>query len=137
MSALTAERTLLSVKDAIVEFGTTGGTIRALDGVSLEIAPGEIVAVVGESGCGKTTLARAVLGLQPLASGRIDLGGKQVRGATAGMSEVVGMVWQDPYASLNPRWQVGRSVLEPTQLAGRRGDAEAIFEEVGLDRQFV
>lgn len=57
---------LLEIRDVAVEFGVSGGTVRALDGVSLTVNPGETVAVVGESGCGKTTLARAVLGLQSL-----------------------------------------------------------------------
>jgi oligopeptide/dipeptide ABC transporter ATP-binding protein len=130
---------LLSVRDVRVEFGVAGGTVRALDGVSLTVNPGETVAVVGESGCGKTTLARAVLGLQPLAGGEIELDGQRVHGTTRALGEKVGMVWQDPYASLNPRWRVGRSVLEPLALAGQRRSRqpEAIFEEVGLDPKFV
>lgn len=90
------------------------------------------MAVVGESGCGKTTLARAVLGLQPLGGGEIDLLGKQVKGTTRGLAERVGMVWQDPYASLNPKWKVGRSITEPTVLSRKRKPAEELLEEVGL-----
>jgi len=111
--------------------------IRALDGVSLRVEKGQIVAVVGESGCGKTTLARAVLGLQPLDSGRIDLAGVEVRGTPRGIAEKVGMVWQDPFASLDPRWKVGRAVLEPVRIMGKRADAKAIFEEVGLSADLV
>ncbi|MFX9038755.1 ATP-binding cassette domain-containing protein, partial [Acinetobacter baumannii] len=55
-------RPVLEVQDLCVEFSTAGGTVRAVDGVSLEVHEGETLAVVGESGCGKTTLARAVLG---------------------------------------------------------------------------
>ncbi|HWA83501.1 MAG TPA: ABC transporter ATP-binding protein [Fimbriimonadaceae bacterium] len=128
---------LLDVSDAHVHFHAPGGTIRALDGVSLSVEKGQIVAVVGESGCGKTTLARAVLGLQPLHSGRIELDGREVTGTPRGIAEKVGMVWQDPYASLDPRWLVGRSVLEPMQIVGKSGDAGAIFEEVGLSRDLV
>lgn len=128
---------LLDVEDAVVEFRVPGGTVRALDGVSLTVWPGEIVAVVGESGCGKTTLARSVLGLQPLARGKIVLTGQEVQGTPRRLAERVGMVWQDPYASLNPKWRVGRSVLEPMALSGRRGVSSEIFEEVGLDPQFV
>lgn len=124
---------VLEVRDVCVEFAATGGTVRALDGVSLTVAPGEIVAVVGESGCGKTTLARAVLGLQPMTHGEIELDGTAVRGTSRHMAEHVGMVWQDPYASLNPKWSVGRSVVEPLRLSGKSGDARAIFTEVGLD----
>ncbi|HVT13028.1 MAG TPA: ABC transporter ATP-binding protein [Fimbriimonadaceae bacterium] len=128
---------LLQVSDVHVHFHAPGGTIRALDGVSLAVDKGQIVAVVGESGCGKTTLARAVLGLQPLHAGRIDLDGREVKGTPRGIAEKVGMVWQDPYASLDPRWRVGRSVLEPMQIVGKSGDAGAIFEEVGLSRDLV
>lgn len=127
---------LLEVKDARVEFGVGGGSVRALDGVSLTVNPGETVAVVGESGCGKTTLARAVLGLQPLTNGQIQLGGDRVNGPTRRMAEKVGMVWQDPYASLNPKWKVGRSAIEPLRLTGRKGDPQAILTEVGLDPRF-
>jgi len=120
---------LLSVKEARVEFGP----VRALDGVSLELNPGETVAVVGESGCGKTTLARAVLGLQPLAGGEICMNGEPVHGTARKLAEKVGMVWQDPFASLNPKWKVGRSMLEPSKIVGRKIDAQGAFEEVGLD----
>lgn len=131
--------TLLDVKDARVEFNAHGGSVRALDGVSLQVRRGETVAVVGESGCGKTTLARTVLGLQSLAGGAINLAGDEVHGTTRRMAERVGMVWQDPYASLNPRWKVGRSVLEPLALTGRKSERtpREIFEEVGLDPKFV
>jgi oligopeptide/dipeptide ABC transporter ATP-binding protein len=128
---------ILDVRDAVVEFSAPGGRVRALDGVSLQVGPRETVAVVGESGCGKTTLARAVLGLQPLAGGEIELQGRVVRGTMRRQAETVGMVWQDPYASLNPKWKVGRAVREPMMLAGRGGSAKEIFQEVGLDPQLV
>jgi len=128
---------LLDVRNATVEFHVPGGSVRALDGVSLRVEPGETVAVVGESGCGKTTLARSVLGLQPLAGGSIVLTGEEVRGTPRRLAERVGMVWQDPYASLNPKWKVGRSVLETMHLSSKRGVAADIFKEVGLDPQFV
>lgn len=120
-------------------FSVPGGDVHALDGVSLEVTAGETVAVVGESGSGKTTLARCVLGLQRLNGGKILLDGVEVKGSSKAVAERVGMVWQDPYASLNPQWRVGKSVLEPLFLAGRGGErkAEEIFEEVGLDPRFV
>jgi len=130
-------QTLLEVKDASVEFQVIGGSVRALDGVSLTVEFGETVAVVGESGCGKTTLARSVLGLQGLVGGSIVLTGEEVKGTPRRLAERVGMVWQDPYASLNPKWKVGRSVLEAMNLSGKKGDAAAIFKEVGLDPRFV
>lgn len=128
-----SSETILRVEDAHVEFSSPGGSVRALDGVSLEVKRGEILAVVGESGCGKTTLARAVLGLQPLKSGRIHLLDREVHGVTRNQAERVGIVWQDPYASLDPRWRVGKSVVEPLRVLGKKGDPAALFQQVGLD----
>jgi len=133
---LVTNKTILQVKDAVVEFKSPQGTVRALDGVSLTVQQGETVAVVGESGCGKTTLARAVLGLQPLHQGSIQLLDREVRGTDRRMAEIVGMVWQDPYASLNPRWTVSRSLREPADLTGRKIDVPRLFTEVGLDDRF-
>ncbi len=128
---------LLDIRDVRVEFGGPGGAVRALDGVSLQVQPGETVAVVGESGCGKTTLARAVLGLQKMAAGEISLAGEKVEGVAPTNAERVGMVWQDPYASLNPKWTVGRSATEPFRIAKKKGVSGTIFEEVGLDPKMV
>jgi oligopeptide/dipeptide ABC transporter ATP-binding protein len=128
---------LLSVQDAVVEFQATGGIIRALDGVSIEVEPGETLAVVGESGCGKTTLARAILGLQPLKSGEIELKGKAITGTYKEIAQDIGMVWQDPYASLDPRWRAGRSILEAAAISGKKMSSTALFEEVGLDTALV
>jgi oligopeptide/dipeptide ABC transporter ATP-binding protein len=99
----------------------------------LDVEKGETLAVVGESGCGKTTLARCVLGLQHMTAGHIDLLGMKVEGTPKGVVERVGMVWQDPYASLDPKWSVGRSMCEPLRLAGKRRDVSEMFREVGLD----
>jgi oligopeptide/dipeptide ABC transporter ATP-binding protein len=128
---------LLKVRGAVVEFETPGGTVRALDGVSLDVRRGETLAIVGESGCGKTTLARAVLGLQPMASGTIELQGKSVTGVKRNIAQEVGMVWQDPYASLDPRWKISRSITEAARIAGRKVDAKEILTEVGLDDRFI
>jgi oligopeptide/dipeptide ABC transporter ATP-binding protein len=128
---------LLSVEDIVVEFSVQGGTVRAVDGVSFVVNAGETVAIVGESGCGKTTIARAVLGLQPTVSGNILLDGRPVRDQRHRIAEKVGMVWQDPFASLDPKWTVGRSLLEPARILGRNADAGKIFQEVGLDPRFA
>ena len=128
---------LLKVTDAVVEFPSTGGAIRALDGVSLEVMPGETLAVVGESGCGKTTLARAVLGLQPLKGGHIEMKGRTITGSYKEIAEEIGMVWQDPYASLDPKWRVGRSAIEASAIAKKPVSPSLLFEEVGLDPDLV
>ena len=129
--------TILQVNDAHVEFPTSGGVVRAMDGVSIEMQAGEILAIVGESGCGKTTLARAILGLQPLTSGSIRLLDHDVRGVSRHQAEKVGIVWQDPYASLDPRWRVGKSIVEPLRILGRKGDANQLFQMVGLDTKLM
>ncbi len=125
---------MLKVTDAVVEFA--GGT-RALDGVSMEVQPGETVAVVGESGSGKTTLARAILGLQPLKAGQVEFNGEVQTGVRARLAERVGMVWQDPYASIDPRWRVERIVREPADLLGKTLDVPALLTSVGLEPAFA
>jgi len=113
--------------------------LRAVDGVSLTLRSGESLGLVGESGCGKSTLVRAILGLDPLQSGRIRLGGAEVRAGQAmpaALRARMQVVFQDPYGSFNPRHRVGRLVAEPFHLTGRPGDARdrvaAALEEVGL-----
>lgn len=124
---------ILKVRGAQVTFPAHGGSIRALDGVDLDVNPGEIVALVGESGCGKTTLARAVLGLQPLTAGSIEVVGRRIERTPRNLAETVGMVWQDPYASLDPRWRVRKSAMESAALVGRKVDTDALLATVGLD----
>ncbi len=125
---------LLRVSDACVEFRAHGSSVKALNGVSLSVSAGECVAVVGESGSGKTTLARSILGLQKLDSGTVewlaDTPGKT-------LAQRIGMVWQDPYASLDPRWKVGRSIQEPCQIAKLPCDLPALMQQVGLDPTFA
>lgn len=111
--------------------------VKAVDGVSLAVAPGETLAVVGESGCGKTTLARAVLGLQPFSSGRIRVMGEEVKGVRPGQAKQIGMVWQDPFASLDPRWTVRRLLEEPAHVAGSAVDTAALLKDIGLDEGFL
>src|SRR5438045_2418795 len=129
--------TVLQVENAQVVFHVPGGNIRAVDDVSLTLNKGETLAVVGESGCGKTTLAKAILGLEPLSAGRILVQGISVEGNLKGLARRVGIVWQDPYASLDPRWRVGRSIAEPLVVNKFIGDALARvkegMDEVGLD----
>lgn len=128
--------TALELRDVRVEYpGPRGTRFSAVDGVRLSISKGESVAIVGESGCGKTTLARAILGLQPY-SGIIERDGKPVRGTHPSQAREVGMVWQNPFASLDAKWTTGRSVQEPLRLLGLDNDLDALFQEVGLDPDF-
>lgn len=128
-----SEFPLLRVSGVAVEFPVPGGVVRAVDGVSVEVFPGETVAIVGESGCGKTTLARAVLGLQPVVQGTIELLGMPIKQQRSRIAERVGMIWQDPFASLDPRWPVGKSVREPAAICGQAVDVPGLLREAGLD----
>ena len=106
---------LLSVQDLHVDYPTPKGSVHAVRGVSLDIAAGETVGLVGESGCGKSTLSRSIIGLEDSRSGRILLDGQDIarldRKALRPLRRRVQMVFQDPYASLNPRHSV-RDILD-------------------------
>ena len=116
-------------------------TLKAVDGVSLEIKPGECLGLVGESGCGKSTLALAIMGLIPPTHGYIRLNGHELsarqRMETA---RTVQMVFQDPYASLNPRQTVRRTLADPLRLHGITNKTEVehrvmdMMDKVGLRR---
>jgi peptide/nickel transport system ATP-binding protein len=117
-------------------------TLRAVDGVSFALQPGRTLGLVGESGCGKTTTARLVLGLLPLTAGEIRLEGETLPAAGTTrwrwLRQVMQMVYQDPLAALDRRVAVGRQVMEPLAIHGvasaveRRERALAILQSVGL-----
>jgi len=103
--------------------GKPRASVKALDGVSFAIRRGETFSLVGESGCGKSTVARCVVGLYRPTAGRIrfdgaDLAGLTSRQAMAPVRRRMQMIFQDPYASLNPRWRVRRIVAEPLVTHG-------------------
>jgi oligopeptide/dipeptide ABC transporter ATP-binding protein len=115
--------------------------VRAVNGVSLDLAVGETLGLVGESGCGKSTLGKAIMKLVPVAGGEIIVDGVDIapldRHALTNMRRKVQMIFQDPYGSLNPRSSVGRSVAQPLVLAGWKADAaaervETLLRWVGL-----
>jgi oligopeptide/dipeptide ABC transporter ATP-binding protein len=120
---------LLALHDVHVRFNTAGGVVRAVNGVSLELAAGETLGLVGESGCGKSTLGKAIMKLVPIAGGEIVVDGVDIaplgREQLAEMRRKVQMIFQDPYGSLNPRSTVGRSVAQPLVIAGWKPDATA------------
>ena len=98
------------------------GAVRAVDGVSLEVRRGETLGLVGETGCGKSTLARCVTRLQPLTSGTVEFDGRDVsalsRRALRPLRREVQMIFQDPYGALNPRRRVGSIIGDPFAIHG-------------------
>jgi oligopeptide/dipeptide ABC transporter ATP-binding protein len=113
--------------------------LQAVDDVTLEIAEGETLGLVGESGCGKSTLGRIVAGIQPPDSGAVLLGGKSIMEGETKVTTRVQTVFQDPFASLDPRMKVGEAVAEGpiahglTTRAGARAYVADWFARVGLD----
>jgi peptide/nickel transport system ATP-binding protein len=116
--------------------------LRAVDTVSFDVARGETLALVGESGCGKSTVARLIVGLYPLSRGRIEFDGVDPAAPEANAAQLrrrMQMIFQDPYASLNPRWRVRDIVAEPLRVLGlartkaaERARVAELLSQVGL-----
>jgi oligopeptide transport system ATP-binding protein len=107
-------------------FERIAGTVRAVDGVSFAINRGETLGLVGESGCGKTTVGRAIVGLTQPTAGEIRINGV----ADGPRGRLVQFVFQDPYASLNPRMTIAQTIAEPVRLHGLRDGRDAISDRV-------
>ena len=138
---------LLEVRNLRVEFPTRRGTLLALDDISFDIAPGEILGVVGESGAGKSLTGAAIIGLlEPpgrVAAGEIRLGGQRIDNlGAAAMRKIrgrrIGAIFQDPLTSLNPLYTVGRQLIETIQvhlglpLAEARQRAITLLQQTGI-----
>ena len=139
---------LLEVRDLVKDFPVRGGWLRrpvgqisAVAGVSFTVARGETFALVGESGCGKSTTARVVLRLLPATSGMVRFDGVDVLGASGAelrrLRAHMQIVYQDPYASLNPRLTVGAIIADPLRVHHRFTDGgpervQTLLEQVGL-----
>ena len=132
---------LLQVKNLVVEFPNRRGTLRAIDGISFDIAPGEILGVVGESGAGKSLTGASIIGLlEPpgrIASGEVLLEGKRID--NLGNDELrhirgrkIGAIFQDPLTSLNPLYSVGKQLTETIQAHLPVSNAEARKRAVDL-----
>jgi peptide/nickel transport system ATP-binding protein len=117
-------------------------TLPAVEGVSLAVRPGEVVGLVGESGCGKTTLARMLLGLLPPTAGEIRIAGRPTSALPRrAIAALVQPVFQDPYSSLNPRKSIGSIIALPLRVqrdsdrSKWRARVEEMMERVGLARR--
>ena len=143
---------LLSVEDLRVEFpissgvlgSRTSGTVKAVDGVSFNLISGETLGVVGESGCGKTTMGLAVLRMLSIAGGKIVFDGKDISNLTRSQMRPIRkkmqMVYQDPFGALDPRMRVRDIIGEPLIAHGEAKDksryharVEELLDIVGLD----
>jgi len=139
--------TVLSVQDLTVEFVTRRGTLRALDKISFDIARGEVLGVVGESGAGKSVTGSAIIGLiDPpgrIADGKVVLSGERVDHLPPEQmrrvrGKRIGMIFQDPLTSLNPLYRVGEQLVETIQThtdlnaTDARKRAIALLDEVGI-----
>ena len=135
---------LLAVESLEVGYALKQGSIQAVAGVSFEIAPGETVGLVGESGCGKSSLSRAILGLVPAQGGRVLLDGQNLLPLSPRewlpWRRRIQMIFQDPYSSLNPRQQVQDILGHALAIHGVRDRAErerrilSILDDVGLSQ---
>jgi peptide/nickel transport system ATP-binding protein len=123
--------------------GKPRALLHAVDDVSFEIERGETLALVGESGCGKSTVARLLVGLHAPTAGRIRFDGHDLATIAGGQGQALRrrmqMIFQDPYASLNPRWPVGRIIAEPVRVhrllpddAAIQRHVEELLRQVGL-----
>lgn len=138
---------LLSARNLTKTYSVSGGTVSALEGVSFDLLRGETLGLVGESGCGKSTLARVIMQLLPFDAGelRLDevdmasLKGAELRKARRRFQ----MIFQDPFASLNPRATVGRILSEPMIVYGighekkRRERVKELLDKVGLHAEMA
>lgn len=153
-SAQSTAAPLLSVRDLKVHFPVRRGgffsevqLLRAVDGVSFEVRAGETLGLVGESGCGKSTTARAIINLVPPTAGEVRLDGVRIDGLSEPemrpYRRSIQMIFQDPFASLNPRMTIGRIIAEPMEIFNlytprdRQLEAMRLMELVGLNPRFL
>lgn len=143
---------LLDVRDLKVHYGLRGsftqrllgqdiGSVRAVDGVSLQLRRGEVLGLVGESGSGKTTLGRAVLGLTPATSGEITFDGERISGLSERqfrpLRRRLQMVFQDSHASLNPSMTLLEAIGHPLRIHGIASDARSMRQAVSESMERV
>ncbi|UOQ55999.1 ATP-binding cassette domain-containing protein [Leucobacter allii] len=132
---MTPSTPLLRAENVVVEYGSRRRPTRVLHEVSLDVGPGECVGLVGESGSGKSTLGKAILGLVPVAGGRIEFDGRDITRLSGrerrALASDIQVVFQDPYGSLNPMMTVGEILSEPLSVGGAgRAESRRIVGEM-------
>jgi len=125
----------------------SNSAVKAVDDVSFEVFQGETLGIVGESGCGKSTMAKVIIQLLQATSGSVEIEGKQIQATNKRdlkkFRRDIQMVFQDPYASLNPKWTLQRTLLEPLKVHKigdskvRREKIEFILNAVGLNSTYA
>ncbi len=129
-------------------FGNTRDYVKAVDNISFDVFPGETLGLVGESGCGKTTLGRSILRLIEPTSGSILFDGREIttlnKAKLRDLRKDIQIIFQDPYASLNPKLTIGQAILEPLQVQGifndnaqRKKEAIRLLGQVGLQEEHL
>jgi peptide/nickel transport system ATP-binding protein len=149
--ALLAKEPVLTIKNLKTYFPIKGGffggitgQVKAVDNVSFDVYPGETLGLVGESGCGKTTIGRTIIRLEEPTSGEMLYKGKDIAKMNAkelrAFRKEVQIIFQDPYSSLNPRMTIGNAIMEPMQVHGilanddeRKKRVEELLSRVNLD----
>lgn len=144
---LSSEKPLLEIKNLKTYFKGKHQTVKAVDGVDLHVLPGEVLGLVGESGCGKTTLGRSLLRLVEPTSGEIRYGDLDLvaldRKTMKKLRKEMQIIFQDPYSSLNPKMTIGSAITEPMYVHGigngtadRKKKALELLGKVGLEPKY-
>jgi peptide/nickel transport system ATP-binding protein len=139
-----ADEVLIRVEDLVVEFPASGGrTVKAVSGISLDVKAGETLGLVGESGCGKSTTAKAIIQLPPPTGGSVQFRGEDLTKLSHNdlrkRRTHLQIIFQDPISSLNPRRRIGQVIAEPLRVWGPSDKAEqkakvaAMLDAVGID----
>ncbi len=133
---------ILSVRDLHVQFSTYGGTVKAVRGVNFDVYRGKTLAIVGESGCGKSVSVQSMMGLIPMPPGKVTRGSVKFRGTEiVGMSlkdlnqirgKEIGMIFQDPMTSLNPTMTIGKQIAETLRIHEGVSEAEGLKRAIAL-----
>ena len=146
-TGLQAPAPILSVRDLHVEFDTYGGTVQAVRGVGFDVFQGKTLAIVGESGCGKSVSVQSIMGLIPMPPGRITRGTAMLRVAETASQDIlrnrqingedirggrIGMIFQDPMTSLNPTMRIGDQIAETLIVHRGYGKSDARARAVEL-----